>query len=95
MSHAAVYRARPDAQCVIHFHNKAIFEKMLELKKPATPPDAEFGTPAMALAIQVLAPKLGPSGSIVMAGHQDGVICWGRSVSEAMQAVLETVKLGS
>jgi ribulose-5-phosphate 4-epimerase/fuculose-1-phosphate aldolase len=90
LSHAAVYRACPAARFVIHIHSAPIFEGMLRDGCPATPPEAEYGTPELARAVERLVRNLSqakgnPShGAIVLAGHQDGVIVWGATLEEAM-----------
>jgi ribulose-5-phosphate 4-epimerase/fuculose-1-phosphate aldolase len=58
LSHAAVYRVCPAARFVIHIHSAPIFEGMLRDGCPATPPEAEYGTPELARAVERLVRKL-------------------------------------
>jgi ribulose-5-phosphate 4-epimerase/fuculose-1-phosphate aldolase len=90
MSHGAIYRACPKVECVIHIHNKNIFEGMLRDNLLSTPKDAAYGTPEMARAISDAVGQSGDShGQIVLAGHDEGVITWGASVAEALALALE------
>lgn len=90
MSHAAVYRANPEVGCVIHVHSADMFGFMLERDYPATAPEAEFGTREMAREIQELvagAPAC--EGIFVMAGHEDGIIAYGRTTAMAHRKILQ------
>jgi len=90
MSHGAVYRACPHVNCVIHIHNRRIFDGLLKDKAPATPADAAFGTPEMARAIFDLVKQGGAqSGYIVMTGHDEGVILYAESVAKALDLTLK------
>jgi ribulose-5-phosphate 4-epimerase/fuculose-1-phosphate aldolase len=90
MTHGAVYRSCPEANCVIHIHSREIFDGMIRDKYPATPESAAFGTPEIALAliqcVQVLAKE---EGRIVLAGHDEGVISYGPSVESALALIKE------
>ena len=37
---------------------------------------------------EIVKTRKAPSGLLVMTGHQDGIIAWGRTVSEAYEAVV-------
>jgi len=90
MSHGAVYRALPAAASVIHIHSRPVFDGLLAAGAPATPPEALFGTPEMALAIQAAAQKTGvDQGWVVMTGHDEGVIVYAASVEWALNLTLE------
>jgi ribulose-5-phosphate 4-epimerase/fuculose-1-phosphate aldolase len=90
MSHGAVYCACPSARAVIHVHSRKIFDGMLGDNCPHTPVDAPYGTPEMARAIVAcVKAQAAPSGAIVMAGHDEGVIAWGASVQDAVNLVME------
>jgi ribulose-5-phosphate 4-epimerase/fuculose-1-phosphate aldolase len=90
MSHWAVYSACAGAGCVIHIHNRRIFDGLLAEKAPATPREAAYGTPEIALAIADLVQRLARDrGSLVMAGHDEGVIAWGPSVEDTLNIVIE------
>ncbi|MDR1575898.1 MAG: class II aldolase/adducin family protein [Treponema sp.] len=89
MTHGAVYRAVPAANCVIHIHSRPIFDRMLRDRYPATPAEAEYGTPEIAEAAGACAAaQEGGEGLIVLAGHDEGVIAFGASVGRTF-ALLE------
>lgn len=88
MSHAAVYNALESVNCVIHIHNREIFDCMIEQKAQETPADAAYGTVEIAEAVMRVASVSDSASSLVMRGHQDGVLSWGSSVNEAMEQVL-------
>jgi len=85
MTHGVIYQSCPGANCVIHIHSRAIFDGMIRDNCPATPVSAAYGTPDIALAIKkiVLESKKN-EGSIVLAGHDEGVIVYGPSVEKAL-----------
>lgn len=92
MSHAAVYRARSDAACVIHIHSRRIFDRLLAEDYPCTPRAAEFGTPAIARAIETLAAAISePAAVFAMGGHDEGVIAYGPSIPAARDLLLNLV----
>ena len=81
MTHGAVYRAVPAANCVIHIHSRSIFDGMLQDHYPDTPAEAEYGTPEIAEATGACAAaQESGEGLIVLAGHDEGVIAFGASV---------------
>jgi len=93
MTHGAVYRACSGINCVIHIHSRAIFDGMVRDRRPSTPEDAAYGTPEIALAIENRVRDLGKDeGSIVMLGHDEGVIAWGPSVKRTFALVQELYK---
>ena len=87
MSHGAVYAARPDANAVIHIHDRAMFRMLAREGAPQTPAGAAFGTPEMARAVGRLAGALPPVGVMVMAGHEDGLIAYGPDPQSARDAL--------
>ncbi|MEI7947458.1 MAG: class II aldolase/adducin family protein [bacterium] len=93
LSHDAVYRANPKIGCVIHVHHKPLFINLLKSTCPATSPEAQYGTPEMAYDIEaIVKEKSEPHGILVMTGHQDGVIAWGRTVAEADNMLMNYFK---
>lgn len=86
LTHAAVYRAQPAWRCVMHAHSPEIWRHAGRLGLPATPPEIEYGTPEMALAVEAIA--AGPGVPLIaMLGHADGIIAYGRTV-EATARIL-------
>ncbi|MDR1840275.1 MAG: class II aldolase/adducin family protein [Treponema sp.] len=90
MTHGAVYRFCPGANCVIHIHSRAIFDGMLRDNYHATPKNAAYGTPEIALAIGKCAADLGKNeGQIVMTGHEEGIIAYGADIQKTLSLILE------
>ena len=87
MSHGAVYAARPDANAVIHIHDRLMFRMLMNEGAPQTPADAAFGTPEMARAVGRLAAGTPPISVLVMAGHEDGLIAYGPTPQAARDAL--------
>lgn len=89
MTHAALYKALPEINTIIHIHNKVIWQKLLETDLK-TAKEVPYGTPEMAYEImrlvnthEVLEAKI-----IAMSGHEDGVIAFGTTFDEAMEPIL-------
>ncbi len=85
LSHAVIYDSNPKVNAVIHVHNKDMWDCYLE-KLPSTRIKAKFGTPEIALEIKKLADK--SSGIIIMGGHPEGIITYGKSLFEAEKILL-------
>ncbi|HAF31031.1 MAG TPA: rRNA adenine methyltransferase [Bacteroidales bacterium] len=80
LSHAAIYKANKSVNAVIHIHHKRMWEKYVNIL-PTTPQNAEFGTPEIAYEIAKLIVR--DSGIIIMEGHPEGIISYGKSLIEA------------
>ncbi|MCL2484961.1 MAG: class II aldolase/adducin family protein [Endomicrobia bacterium] len=90
MTHGAVYNSGPEVNCVIHIHSKSIFDGMIRDSYPATPKNAAYGTPEIALAIEKCVLESGKNeGVIVMNGHDEGIIAYGASVEKTLNLILE------
>ena len=89
MSHGAIYAARPDAHAVIHIHDRALYQFLIQEGAPHTPATAAFGTPELARAIGRLAGTLPSVAVLVMAGHEDGLIAYGPDPQSARDALLD------
>lgn len=96
MSHGSVYRANPEARCVVHVHDRDLFDFMLNAGYPSTPKEAAFGTPVLARAIEALvAAAASPEGIFATEGHEEGVFAYGRDCDAAfglVAGVLEKLK---
>ena len=84
LTHAAVYKALPEVGAVVHIHCLWLWEKLLN-NYPTTSGEIEYGTPEMALAVQSLTAEMGMSDEniIVMGGHQEGILAYGKNLEEA------------
>jgi ribulose-5-phosphate 4-epimerase/fuculose-1-phosphate aldolase len=91
MTHGVIYQSCPGANCVIHIHSRVIFDGMLRDSCPATPETAAYGTPEIALAIGKLVRHDSErnEGSIVLAGHDEGVIIYAPTVEKALSLTEE------
>jgi hypothetical protein len=90
MTHGSIYQSCPGANCVIHIHNRRIFDGMIGDHCLSTPRDAEYGTPEIARAIADCVKRAGiPECSIVLAGHDEGVMSYAPSIKGAFNVVLD------
>jgi len=84
MTHAAIYEASSEVNAVIHTHNSEMWKRLIN-KVPTTSPGAEYGTPEIANEVKRLfiETDLMEKKIFVMAGHEDGVISFGKDLKEA------------
>ncbi len=89
LTHAAIYEVAADVNGIIHVHNKALWGRLMD-KLPTTSKKVEYGTPEMAAEVM----RLMASGKtrevrfIVMGGHEEGVLTFGRTIDDAGQILL-------
>ena len=90
MTHAMIYQLDPTVQCVLHIHDQVLWCHGLENQLPQTSLSTEYGTPQMANEIAELYQRneLAENGVLVMAGHKDGVVCFGDSIYQAGKRLL-------
>ena len=90
MTHAMIYTLRSDVNCVMHVHHKQLWEYLLKMY-PSTHPGVAYGTPAMAFEIQRILQDIPVAAATIfaMAGHEDGVIAFGRNAAQAGRMLLE------
>lgn len=93
LTHAMLYHLDRSIGFVFHVHSPEIWQARTALKLPTTAPDVAYGTPAMAAEMQ----RLWSSGAlarrrvVAMAGHEDGVISFGRSAEQAGMVLLRAL----
>lgn len=93
LTHAGIYLARNDVRFAVHVHNLKLWEDFYG-RFPTTPDGAQYGTPEIAEAIRVLCDSMKkPAGVIVMGGHKEGLMLFGRSVEEVC-LLLESLSAG-
>lgn len=85
MSHAAIYRARPEVNGVIHLHDIGLWTRWKD-RAPTTSDSIPYGTPEMALAIGRL--EMREWKFFVMGGHREGCISFGKDLWEALEVIL-------
>lgn len=90
MTHAAIYEADSTIKAIIHIHNKELWLKLIN-KVPTTKETVPYGTPDMANEIFRLFNETSVSHDkiIVMAGHDEGIIAFGKTISEAGELILK------
>ena len=89
LTHAAVYDTDPSAQAVVHVHNAEIWERLAH-QVPTSRVEVPYGTVEMAEEIVRLFQEtdLLEKKILVMAGHEDGIITFGRNLDEAGKVLL-------
>lgn len=90
LTHAAVYEAVDEAGAIVHVHCLWLWEKLLN-NYPTSSPEIEYGTPEMAIAVQRLAKDAATQEGkiIVMGGHREGILAFGRTLEEATNEILK------
>ncbi|MDJ0814510.1 MAG: class II aldolase/adducin family protein [Woeseiaceae bacterium] len=89
LTHAAIYELDATISAVVHVHSASLWAKHLG-RLPTTADDISYGTPEMARELERLLRNtaFATSGVAVMAGHEEGVIAYGRSLEEAAGRIL-------
>lgn len=84
LTHAALYFYREDIGAIVHVHNPQLWHKLL-FKIPTTRKEIPYGTPEMAKEMFRLFEEenLDDRRILAMAGHEDGIICFGSTLDEA------------
>lgn len=90
MTHGAVYDLGAHIRWVFHGHCPEVWRRAKALRLPTTAPGIDYGTPEMALEVGRLAREtaLHERRVFVMAGHEDGVVAFGRTAEDAGGALL-------
>ncbi len=93
MTHGAVYDLGPHIRFVFHGHVPLIWRNAKGLRLPCTAPGIAYGTPGMAAEMVRLSREtaLMEGRVLVMLGHEDGVIAFGRTAEEAGAAFTTTL----
>ncbi len=90
LTHAAVYEAIPEVRAVVHVHCLWLWKKLLNIC-PTTSAAIEYGTPEMAIAVRELATETATQECkiIVMGGHEEGILAFGRNLEEATTEIIK------
>lgn len=84
VTHAMVYRARPDVNWVFHAHSPDIWHRAEVLGLPCTSAEVPYGSPAMAEAVTgVLSGQPDRPMAFATLGHEDGVFACAASAADA------------
>ena len=95
LTHASVYLQNPDIHAVIHVHCPQIWQHTDKLNLAHTAADIPYGTPEMANAVTQLfkAKHWLQTAVFTMLGHEDGVVAFGYSLSEAASSLITQFSL--
>jgi len=90
MSHFMIYETIPEAEAVVHIHNRSLWEKYFDVLL-TTSKEVSYGTPEMAFEIaRVLKlPAMNFCNAVVMGGHEEGIISFGSNVEEAVKEMIK------
>jgi ribulose-5-phosphate 4-epimerase/fuculose-1-phosphate aldolase len=90
MTHGTIYDLSPAIRVVLHVHAPEPWHARARLRLPSTSESAPYGTPEMAREVV----RLWQHGTLqdrrvlAMAGHEDGIIAFGRDATEAGSALI-------
>ncbi|GET20689.1 class II aldolase/adducin family protein [Prolixibacter denitrificans] len=89
LSHAIVYKTLPEVNGVVHVHDLKRWEKWKNVL-PTTDEATAYGTPEMATEIARLLsiPGNREKGILIMGGHREGMLAFGKSLEEACGILL-------
>ena len=93
LTHAAIYGSDASAGALIHCHAAKLWTALLN-HAPASSKSAAYGTPEMAYEIMRLF-KISDVQSrriLVMAGHEGGIVTFGRNLEEAFAVLMHERK---
>ena len=90
MTHGMIYRLDKQVRAVIHIHHLALWQKLLN-KVPTSSVQVPYGTPHMAEEIERLFShsNLQKQKILAMAGHEEGIITFGKSLDEAGKVLVD------
>jgi len=90
LTHALIYECSAATNAVIHIHNLDLWNRLLH-HAPTSSENISYGTPEMANEIKRLFAEtaLGKEKIIVMGGHQEGIISFGRDLEEAGSILID------
>jgi len=89
LSHAIVYQTLREVNAVVHVHDIKRWEKWKNVL-PTTAETTAYGTPEMAMEISRLlaVPENREKGILIMGGHREGMLAFGKSLEEACGILL-------
>ena len=93
LSHAIIYETLPEINSVIHIHHYELWKQTLGIF-PTTNKSAEYGTPEIASEIKSLIKEdfIAAQKIIIMGGHKEGIISFGKSIEEAMKVLFNLLQ---
>jgi L-ribulose-5-phosphate 4-epimerase len=96
LTHAAIYESDAKVGAVIHCHDSGLWAVILN-QAPTTSKTVRYGTPEMACEIMHLfrVTDVHSRKTFAMAGHEGGIVTFGRDVQEAFTALMDARKESS
>jgi L-ribulose-5-phosphate 4-epimerase len=93
LTHAAVYASDTDTGAIIHCHGSKLWAALLN-RAPTSSNTVEYGTPEMAYEVLRLfnVTDVQRRKILVMAGHEGGVVAFGRDLREAFGVLMRERK---
>lgn len=93
LTHAALYLCSPAIGAVVHAHHRILWERLRGVL-PTTSEEFAYGTSELARELMHLyhSRGLGTAGLIVMGGHEEGLLSFGRTLREAASLLLRTLR---
>jgi ribulose-5-phosphate 4-epimerase/fuculose-1-phosphate aldolase len=93
LTHAAIYECSATTNAVIHIHNLEMWKGLMN-RVPTSNDTVPYGTPGMANEIKRLFAEtpLSLEKIMVMGGHEEGIISFGKDLGEAGHILLENWK---
>ena len=90
LTHALIYECSAATNAVIHIHSLDLWNRLLH-HAPTSSENISYGTAEMANEIKRLFAEtaLGKEQIIVMGGHQEGIISFGRDLEEAGSILID------
>ena len=90
LTHALIYECSAATNAVIHIHSLDLWNRLLH-HAPTSSENISYGTPEMANEIKRLFAEtaLGKEKIIVMGGHREGIISFGRDLEEAGSILID------
>ena len=90
LTHAAIYSVQPQINAIIHVHHPQLWRSLL-YQIPTTRKQVQYGTPAMAAEMFRLFAEenLSQQKILVMAGHEDGFLTFGKDLNEAGEILMQ------
>ncbi len=87
LSHAVIYENAPLVNAVVHIHNLRLWDNF-QKSLPITDPSASFGTTDMAMEIKKIVTLKPLSETIIMGGHKEGLITYGKDIERVGEKIL-------
>jgi len=89
MSHAVIYQNCPEVNAIVHIRNLDLWKSLVH-RAPTTHASVTYGTPEMANEIIRLLKQTNlrqHTGYFAMAGHEEGVIAFGKNMEHAISRI--------